>query len=148
MISIIKEALYKFLAEDLGYTVYDGPYDESNREYPYLYLNMSNTVRERRKKDTVNDIISFKIDIFSLYDGEQEILDMEKTIFDNIDKLYDIDSISYIKQGSFRILDDKSEGTLKKHGILTYSFFVKGIEEIVEDNVDDDTSNEDNNTAS
>ena len=109
---------------------------------------MSNTVRERRKKDTVNDIISFKIDIFSLYDGEQEILDMEKTIFDNIDKLYDIDSISYIKQGSFRILDDKSEGTLKKHGILTYSFFIKGIEEIVEDNVDDDTSNEDNNAAS
>lgn len=68
-----------------------------------------------------------KIDIFSNYDGEKEILEMEKEIFDKIPQLYEIDGITYIRESDFRIMDDKSTGVVRKHGIITYTILSAGM---------------------
>ena len=129
MISQLKTELYQILKEDLGYNVTDNPYGEEMKSFPCVLLTVSNTRRDKRK-NTYLFSINFKIDIFSEYNGEKEILDMEEEIFDHIQKLYDNEYVTYLREAGFRIIDDKSTGVLRKHGIINYTIYsAGGIEE-------------------
>lgn len=128
MVSQVKTQLYQIL-KDLNYNVTDNPYGEETKSFPYVLLTLSNTRRDKRK-DAYLFSIKFKIDIFSDYNGEKEILDMEEEIFNNIDKLYENEFVTYVRESAFRIIDDKSTGVLRKHGIINYTIYsAGGIEE-------------------
>ena len=125
MISQLKTQLYQILKEDLEYNVTDNPYGEETKSFPYVFLTLSDTHRDKRK-ETYLFSIKFKIDIFSEYNGEKEILDMEEEIYDKIQDLYENEFVTYIRESSFRIMDDKSTGVLRKHGIITYTIYSTG----------------------
>lgn len=128
MVSQVKTQLYQIL-KDLNYNITDNPYGEEAKSFPYVLLTLSNTRRDKRK-DAYLFSIKFKIDIFSDYNGEKEILDMEEEIFNNIDKLYENEFVTYVRESAFRITDDKSTGVLRKHGIINYTIYsAGGIEE-------------------
>ena len=125
MISQLKTQLYQILSEDLEYNVTDNPYGDETKSFPYVKLTLSNTRRDKRK-DAYWFNITFKIDIFSDYDGEKEILDMEEEIFEAIQKLYENDFVTYVRESGFHIMDDKSTGVLRKHGIINYTIYSGG----------------------
>lgn len=125
MISQLKTQLYQILKEDLDYNVTDNPYGEETKSFPYVLVTLSNAHRDKRK-NTYLFSVTLKIDIFSDYNGEKEILEMEEEIFDNIEKLYDIELVTYLRESGFRIIDDKSTGVLRKHGIINYTIYSTG----------------------
>lgn len=143
IITAIKKKIYEILTSKLNYNVIDNPYDietETERVLPYIQLSLNNVTRDRIK-DAFMHRIKFKMDIFSDYDGEAEVLDMEEKIFDQMKELYDLKYITYIQESSFRILDDKSTGVNRKHGIITYTIVVSGMEQEVEENAENDSTN-------
>lgn len=125
MISDIKTNFYNILANELEYNVTDNPYNNEEKSFPCVFLTLQNTHRARLK-DTYIYTIKFKIDIFSDYNGEKEILDMEQAIFEKSEKLYENSYVSYLEESAFRIIDDKSTGVLRKHGIISYTIYSTG----------------------
>lgn len=137
MIDKIKVKLFDILSKDLGYNVVDNP--ERGENFPCVFLKLGNTTRDIFRNN-FRFQIKFKIDIFSNYDGEKEILEMESEIFDAIQSLYEIDGVTYVRQSDFRILDDKSTSVMRKHGIITLSIVSTGMVEEVEDEQDSSTN--------
>ena len=137
MINKIKVKLFDILSKDLGYNVVDNP--ERGENFPCVFLKLGNTTRDIFRNN-FRFQIKFKIDIFSNYDGEKEILEMESEIFDAIQSLYEIDGVTYVRQSDFRILDDKSTSVMRKHGIITLSIVSTGMVEEVEDEQDSSTN--------
>ena len=125
MIAKIKKQFYEILANDLQYKVADNPYTSKERTFPYVMLTLQNTQRDVYNNNFVYNI-KFKVDIFSDYSGEEEILQMEGAIFNKLSKLYENEFVTYVRQSAFRIIDDKSTGSLKKHGIITYTILCAG----------------------
>lgn len=117
--------MYDILTKDLNYLVEDNPYSKKKRTFPYVMLTMKNVTRDMYK-NAYRYIIKYKIDIFSNYNGEKEILDMEKAIFNHMGKLYDNDFVTYLRESQFIILDDKSMGESRKHGVITYDIYCTG----------------------
>ena len=139
MLTKIKTKLYDILATDLSYNVMDNPYENQERTFPYVMLTLGNVVRDFYKNAFQNQI-KFKIDIFSEYNGEKEVFDMEEAIFEKINKLYDIPEVTYVRESSFKIMDDKSTGTIKKHGIIQYTIITSGTYEEKEEPVNGENS--------
>lgn len=137
MINKIKVKLFDILSKDLGYNVVDNP--ERGESFPCVFLKLGNTTRDIFRNN-FRFQIKFKIDIFSNYDGEKEILEMESAIFEAIQSLYEIDGVTYVRQSDFRILDDKSTSVMRKHGIITLSIVSTGMVEEVEDEQDSSTN--------
>ena len=132
MIATIKKQFYNLLTEDLKYTVADNPYATKERTFPYVMLTLQNNKRDVYKNSYLYTI-KFKIDIFSSYSGEDEILQMEEEIFNKSNQLYENEFVTYVRQSAFRIVDDKSTGSLRKHGVITYTILCAGgIEEDVD----------------
>ena len=73
MIEEIKTKLFEILSDELGYEVADHP--NGNKNFPCVFLKMGNATRDLFH-DTFRFQIKFKIDIFSNYDGEKEILEI------------------------------------------------------------------------
>lgn len=135
MIIIVTELKKKFydILTNLNYEVADNKESISDdTPFPHILLRMNMGSRDRIKNVTINRI-RFTIDIFSEYNGEAEILDIEQKIFDATKELYDIKNVVYVQESSFRILDDKSTGVVMKHGILNYMVILGGLEQEVED---------------
>lgn len=137
MISEIKTKFFDILSNELGYNVVDNP--ERGNDFPCVLLKMGNTTRDLFHNN-FRFQIKFKIDIFSNYDGEKEILEMEEAIFAAAQALYDVVGVTYVRQSDFRILDDKSTSVVRKHGIITYTIVSTGMVEEVEDEQDDSTN--------
>ena len=133
MLTKIKTKLYDILSTDLSYNVMDNPYENQERTFPYVMLTLGNVVRDILKNNAFQNKIRFKIDIFSDYDGEKEVLEMEQAIFEKINKLYDIPEVTYVRESSFKIIDDKSTGTVKKHGVIQYTIITSGMYEEVKE---------------
>ena len=125
MIKDIKTQFYNILTNDLGYTVMDNPYEQESQKFPYLLMRLGNTTRDVYK-NCFQYTFKFTIDIFSDYNGEAEILEMEQAIFEAAQNLYENENITYVRESSFRIIDDKSTGVTRKHGILTYTIVSSG----------------------
>ena len=53
---------------------------------------------------------------------------MESEIFDALEQFYEIDGVTYARESGFRILDDKSTGVFRKHGIISLTFYCTGEE--------------------
>ena len=125
IIHTIKKQFYNILSNDLNYNVMDNPYQTKERTFPYVLLGI-NDVNRDSYKNSYQYIIKFKIDIFSDYEGEKEILEMEQDIFNHIEKLYDNEFVTYVRESGFRIMDDKSTGVTRKHAVLYYTVYSTG----------------------
>lgn len=134
IIQTVKKQIYNILSKDLKYKVMDNPYNTTERVFPYILLNLYDIQRDRLKNN-YQYILKYKIDIFSDYEGEKEVLEMEQNIYDNMEKLYENEFITYFRENGFRIIDDKTTGVTRKHGVIFYTIFLTG--GMVEDETDE-----------
>ena len=140
IINQIKVKFFDILTNDLKYHVIDHPQKEKNKQFPCVFLKIQKVSRDFFKNN-FRIQVNIKIDIFSNYDGEKEILEMEEAIFAAAQALYDVVGVTYVRQSDFRILDDKSTAVVRKHGIISYSIISAGK---VEEDQEDDENNSTN----
>ena len=135
MLTVIKEQFYNLL-KSLGYKVTDnGTYKE---DFPWLMLTTGN-YQSSVSLDIRYDIITLKLDIFSTYNGEKEIIQISENIVNHLQDLRKNNpDITAITQKKMTIIGDKETGPVRKHGILTYQFLVTSSLDL-EDNNDDTT---------
>ena len=135
MLTAIKEQFYNLL-KSLGYKVTDnGTYKE---DFPWLMLTTGN-YQSSVSLDIRYDIITLKLDIFSTYNGEKEIIQISENIVNHLQDLRKNNpDITAITQKKMTIIGDKETGPVRKHGILTYQFLVTSSLDL-EDNNDDTT---------
>ena len=128
MIIDVKTKFYNII-KDLGYTIYDNPYtiDGQRRHLPYCQIRTNNIKRAMFQQNFIN-AVEFKVDMWSKYSGEKEILEMEKKIAGSLEKLYELDPVVFVIEKSFKILDDKSTGAVMKHAIAVYDIALEGKE--------------------
>ena len=119
MLKRIKERFYS-LVKGLNYNITDnGTYSEN---FPWLMLRLGNATNLNTFDLRVN-AISLTLDIFSTYNGELEIIDIVEDITAHLnDLIKEMPELLYAYQKTFKILDDKSTGPVRKHGIVVYDF--------------------------
>ena len=132
----IKEKVYKVI-KDLGYNITDnGDYVEN---FPWLMLKLQND-QVFFTPDTRYHRVVLALDIFSTYAGEKEILTIVSDITNHLQNLQtEMPELLYHYQRACKILDDKSTGPIRKHGIVNYEFILgEGLieEEAPEDEVE------------
>ena len=122
MLKTLKEQLY-ILIKERGYNVKDNRVFDDN--YPALILRLNNYMSANSFQLKAG-IISFVIDIFSTYNGEQEIITVAEDLAEIIPSsiINNNPDVLYGYQKTLKILDDNSTGPVRKHGVLVYEFLV------------------------
>lgn len=128
MVQELKTKFYSLLNE-LGYQTYDNPYtiEIKNRKLPYIQIRTADIERINRRDSFLN-AVQFKIDVWSKYPGEKEVLEIEQKIATAAKGLYDLDAVVFISEKSCYIIDDKSLGPVMKHMVLTWDVVLQGQE--------------------
>lgn len=121
MLEATKKKFCQFL-RSLEYNVDDnGNYRE---EFPWLMLSVGGA-RVLKSNDLNMTEIQLKLDIFSTYTGEKEILAIIDNINSHIRAFMDENAeIQYVYMRSLRIIDDRETGPARKHGVAQFSFIV------------------------
>ena len=127
MINKIKDKLFEVLSSNYENQIVDNAAAVKEGDYPRIQIRLSTVTRDKYK-GTFQYTIRYQVHIFSDYDGEKEILNMESEIFDALEQFYEIDGVTYARESGFRILDDKSTGVFRKHGIISLTFYCTGEE--------------------
>lgn len=119
MVEVIKEKLYQQI-KLAGLHISDSRnYDG---EFPVLLLRLQNIQKTRFQKLNYA-VVDFTIDVFSKYNGEKEILDIEEKLFEIVSAIAEEEpSAMGVTLQSCKILEDSSTGPVMKHGVLTYRF--------------------------
>lgn len=130
MLKRIKERFYS-LVKGLNYNITDnGTYSEN---FPWLMLRLGNATNLNTFDLRVN-AVSLTLDIFSTYNGELEIIDIVEDITAHLnDLIKEMPELLYAYQKTFKILDDKSTGPVRKHGVVVYDFLLGQSEREVQD---------------
>ena len=117
MLNEVKTQVYQ-LIKNLGYNITDnGTYKEN---FPWLMLKTTGHTL-RTSLDLRYDVITFNLDIFSTYAGEEEIINIVDNIANHLDDLRGVNpNITAIAQTAMKIIPDKETGPVRKHGIVTY----------------------------
>lgn len=117
MLNEVKTQVYQ-LIKNLGYNITDnGTYKEN---FPWLMLKTTGHTL-RTSLDLRYDVITFNLDIFSTYAGEEEIINIVDNIANHLDDLRSVNpNITAIAQTAMKIIPDKETGPVRKHGIVTY----------------------------
>lgn len=111
----IKSKLYDVLSPLIP-DLRDNPPKEVKKSY--VLYRISNGFSTPYKLDCEQDTTYLTFDIFSVYDGEKEVLDIKDIIKKNIKCLYELGEVSYVTMSAFNIINE--ENPVKKHGILTF----------------------------
>lgn len=127
MINKIKDKLFEVLSSNYENQIVDNAAAVEEGDYPRIQIRLSTVTRDKYQ-GTFQYTIRYQVHIFSDYDGEKEILNMESEIFDMLEQFYEIDGVTYARESGFRILDDKSTGVFRKHGIISLTFYCTGEE--------------------
>jgi len=139
MLEKIKTQFVQFL-KDLGYSVTDnGTYKE---EFPWLMVRTGG-YQSTVSLDVRYDIVTLTLDIFSTYNGEQEIINIGENIINHLQNLRAVaPEITAVGQNSMVVLGDKETGPVRKHGVLTYRFVLaSGLQEEEDDETTSATGN-------
>ena len=65
------------------------------------------------------------LDIFSKYPGEKEIIDIVENIGAHLNEVQENNpDVMFAYQKTLKILDDKSTGPVRKHGVVVYEFLL------------------------
>lgn len=94
----------------------DNAPEKSTKTYVLFGFSDAFDMRYKTKVRQTNSYLTF--DIFSVYDGEKEVLQIKETIDREMDNLYNLGKISYFEMSGFNILQE--EKPLRKHGVLRY----------------------------
>lgn len=112
----VKQAIYEAIKE-YNLPLEDTPVME-RKKFPYGIFRTINVVRKRYKNYYKAQWL-FKFDIFSTYKGEKECLeifdDLEQRIFNRVMS----DDRCTFCDINHDIMDDKEQGPVTKHGIIT-----------------------------
>ena len=127
MINKIKDKLFEVLSSNYENQIVDNAAAVEEGKYPRIQIRLSTVTRDKYQ-GTFQYTIRYQVHIFSDYDGEKEILNMESEIFNALEQFYEIDGVTYARESGFRILDDKSTGVFRKHGIISLTFYCTGEE--------------------
>lgn len=130
MIEKLKSNIYQKVI-DAGYYISDRPNLEE--KYPWLIFRLSNLQKTKFLKVRYT-LVNFTFDIFSLYNGEKEILSIENELTNIMEEIAEGNpEIMGVALKNFKILDDKSQGPVMKHGVLVYQFILSTEETLDEE---------------
>ncbi len=116
----IKQMVYEIVTEQ-GLDVTDNP-QTVKEVYPYGILRtITNTVN--RQKNFSKRYWTLRLDVFSTYAGEKEILDTHNALESSINDLMLHPDIFKVDIG-LTIMDDTEKGPVTKHGIITVEVVV------------------------
>ena len=121
MLSNLKSQFYS-LIKGLGYNITDNA--EYKEQFPWLMLR-TNGYRTMNSFNVNISSAVLVLDIFSTYSGEKEIIEIVENIGEHLKELQDNNpDIMFAYQKSLKILDDKSTGPVRKHGVVVYEFLL------------------------
>lgn len=121
MLANLKSQFYS-LIKGLGYNITDNA--EYKEQFPWLMLR-TNGYRTMNSFNVNISSAVLVLDIFSTYSGEKEIIEIVENIGEHLKELQDNNpDIMFAYQKSLKILDDKSTGPVRKHGIVVYEFLL------------------------
>lgn len=122
MLEKLKTDFYGMITE-LGFNVSDNRNFEIGGS-PWLVLR-TNGYERTRSLDLRTSKIILVLDIFSEYSGEREIIQAIDKIADNLeDFLTQHQEVIFCHQKTVKILDDKTTGPVRKHGVVSYEFLM------------------------
>lgn len=116
---MIEEKIKKVIYENISPIVpnlRDNPPEKPTKTYVLYGYSDAFDVRTKTGIRQMNTYLTFHI--FSVYDGEKEVLEIKEKIDEKMDELYSLGEISYFEMSGFNILSE--EKPLKKHGVLRY----------------------------
>lgn len=121
MLANLKSQFYS-LIKGLGYNITDNA--EYKEQFPWLMLR-TNGYRTMNSFNVNISSAVLVLDIFSTYSGEKEIIEIVENISEHLRELQDNNpDIMFAYQKTLKILDDKSTGPVRKHGVVTYEFLL------------------------
>lgn len=121
MLAKLKSQFYS-LIKGLGYNITDNA--EYKEQFPWLMLR-TNGYRTMNSFNVNISSAVLVLDIFSTYSGEKEIIEIVENISEHLKELQDNNpDIMFAYQKSLKILDDKSTGPVRKHGVVVYEFLL------------------------
>ena len=121
MLAKLKSQFYS-LIKGLGYNITDNA--EYKEQFPWLMLR-TNGYRTMNSFNVNISSAVLVLDIFSTYSGEKEIIEIVENIGEHLKELQDNNpDIMFAYQKSLKILDDKSTGPVRKHGVVVYEFLL------------------------
>lgn len=112
----VKQAVYDAIKE-YNLPLEDTPVME-RKKYPYGIFRTINTVRMRYKNYYKSRWL-FKFDVFSTYKGEKECLDIFEDLEQRIFNRVMSDNRCTYCHINHDVMDDKEQGPITKHGIIT-----------------------------
>lgn len=121
MLANLKSQFYS-LIKGLGYNITDNA--EYKEQFPWLMLR-TNGYRTMNSFNVNISSAALVLDIFSTYSGEKEIIEIVENIGEHLKELQDNNpDIMFAYQKTLKILDDKSTGPVRKHGVVVYEFLL------------------------
>lgn len=121
MLAKLKSQFYS-LIKGLGYNVTDNA--EYKEQFPWLMLR-TNGYRTMNSFNVNISSAVLVLDIFSTYSGEKEIIEIVDNIGEHLKELQDNNpEVMFAYQKTMKILDDKSTGPVRKHGVVIYEFLL------------------------
>lgn len=121
MLAKLKTQFYS-LIKGLGYNITDNA--EYKEQFPWLMLR-TNGYRTMNSFNVNISSAVLVLDIFSTYSGEKEIIEIVENIGEHLKELQDNNpEVMFAYQKTMKILDDKSTGPVRKHGVVVYEFLL------------------------
>lgn len=122
MLEKLKTDFYNMIA-GLGFYITDTRNFETGNS-PWLMLRTNGYQRVHSLGLRMSKI-TLVLDIFSKYNGEKEIIVAVDKIADHIEEfLAEHPEVLFCHQKTLKILDDKTTGPVRKHGVLSYEFLM------------------------
>lgn len=122
MLEKLKTDFYGMLVE-LGFNISDSRNFEIG-ESPWMILRTNGYQRVQSFGVSASKI-TLVLDIFSQYNGEREIIKAIDKIADNLEPfILNHPEVLYCYQKTVKILDDKTTGPVRKHGVVSYEFLM------------------------
>lgn len=121
MLTKLKTQFYS-LIKDLGYNITDNA--EYKEQFPWLMLRTNGYQTMNSFNVNISSAV-LVLDIFSTYSGEKEIIEIVENIGEHLKELQNNNpEIMFAYQKTMKILDDKSTGPVRKHGVIVYEFLL------------------------
>lgn len=111
----VKQKCFELLQPALSFPIDDNP--NNRNKIPYGLLRTV-SVMTKPYKNFEKNYWNIKLDMFSKYVGEKEIYDAFEVAKTALKALHDVDEITYVNFDTM-IVDDKEQGPVNKHGILS-----------------------------
>lgn len=122
MLEKLKTDFYAMLVE-LGLNVSDNRNFEEG-ESPWMMLRTNGYQRVQSFGLSASKI-TLVLDIFSQYNGEREIIKVIDKVASNLEPfILQHPEVLYCFQKTVKILDDKTTGPVRKHGVVSYEFLM------------------------